>query len=280
MPWKINMNRIVFVGTGGGRHAVSSQIRKTGGTFVEMDGIRFIIDPGPGSLVYSRALGLEPEKWDGIFLSHYHIDHSGDVNALIDGMKGPHDHSEKRGIFLVAEEHCLQMKKDINEYPRVSRYHQNMVGDLHASKPDEKIKIGGLLAETTKTNHSVPNIGFRVSGAKSIGYPSDGAYFRGQEKYFEGCDALLLNVLIPKGGEIRPNLHMSVDDAIKLIKAMSSKPKLVALRHISHWMLRSNLFKQAKILQDATGVKTMFPEDFMELNLENLRTRILPVKMA
>lgn len=272
------MNRLVFVGTGGGRHSMSSQTRKTGGTYVELGGMRFIIDPGPGSLVYSRALQLEPEKWDGILLSHLHIDHSSDANALLDGMKGPQGHNEKRDIFLVAEEHCLHMKKDYTEYPRVSMYHQNMVKDLHPVKPDEKIHIGKLRIETTKADHGEPSLGFMITGQKKVGYASDGAYFKGQEAYFEGCDVLLLNVIVPKGGEVRPHLHMSIDDAIRLLKAMSSKPKLAVLRHFSSWMLRANLYKQAKILQDAIGVRTLFAEDFMELDLDRLSTRILEPK--
>lgn len=272
------MDRIVFIGTGGGRHALSTQIRKTGGTYVELDGLKFIIDPGPGALVYSRMLGLEPEKWDGVLLSHFHIDNSSDTNALIDGMKGPQDNDEKREIFLITEEHCLRMKKDLNEYPRVSKHHQSLVKYPFAAKPDTKLKIFGLKIETTKTDHGVPCVGFKIIGSKTIGYAADGAYFKGQEEYFENCDVLILNVMVPKGGEVRPHLHMSIDDAIKLLKPMKSKPRLAVIQHFSSWMLRSNLYKQAKILQEASEVKSIFAEDFMEFNLSDFTTKILQAK--
>jgi phosphoribosyl 1,2-cyclic phosphodiesterase len=46
------------------------------------------VDPGPGALV--RALShvppLNPRELDAIVLSHKHLDHSGDVNALIEAM--------------------------------------------------------------------------------------------------------------------------------------------------------------------------------------------------
>lgn len=275
------MNRIVFVGTGGGRHAVSSQVRKTGGIFVELDGLKFIIDPGPGSLIFSRFLGLEPEKWDGILLSHYHIDQSSDANALIDGMKDPAPVGEEvaKEIFLIAEEHCIRMKKDLDEYPRISKFHQKLVKTLHAVRPGEVISLGKIKVKTTKTEHGAPNVGFMISGSLRIGYPSDGIYFSGQEKYFDGCDILILNVPVPKGGESRLKVYMSVDDAIRLVKSINNKPKLVVLTHFSPWMLRSNLFKQAKIMQDATGVKTIFAEDFMEVNISNFQTRILALKI-
>ena len=46
------------------------------------------VDPGPGALV--RALShvppCNPRELDAIVLSHKHLDHSGDVNALIEAM--------------------------------------------------------------------------------------------------------------------------------------------------------------------------------------------------
>lgn len=272
-------NRIIFIGTGGGRHSMASQVRKTGGTYVELDGMRLIIDPGPGALVYSHALQLDHEKWDGMLLSHYHIDNSSDANALIDIMKGAPTEGEKKDIFVVAEEHSIRMKKDTNEYPRISKYHQKLVKNLFPAKAGEKIKAGSLSIETTRTDHGMPCIGFVIRGSKSIGYAADGAYFTGQEDYFKNCDILILNTLVPKGGEIRPHYHMSVDGAIKLIKAMPSKPKLVVLTHFSPWMLRSNLYKQVKIVQDATGVRTIFAEDFMELDVDSFSTRTLQAKL-
>ena len=275
------MNRIVFVGTGGGRHAVSSQVRKTGGIFVELDGLKFIIDPGPGSLVFSRFLGLEPEKWDGMLLSHYHIDQSSDANALIDGMKDPAPVGEEvaKEIFLIAEEHCVNMKKDHDEYPRISKFHQRLIKNLHAAKPGQDISLGKIKVKTTGTEHGVPNVGFVISGSLRIGYPSDGIYYSGQEKKFDNCDILILNVPIPKGGQSKHKVYMSVDDAIKLVKSINSKPRIVILTHFSPWMLRSNLFKQAKIMQDATGVKTIFAQDFMEMDIRSLQTRILALKI-
>jgi phosphoribosyl 1,2-cyclic phosphodiesterase len=46
------------------------------------------VDPGPGALV--RALSAlppcVPQELDAIVLSHKHLDHAGDVNAMIEAM--------------------------------------------------------------------------------------------------------------------------------------------------------------------------------------------------
>ena len=58
------------------------------------------VDPGPGALV--RALTnvppCNPRELDAIVLSHKHLDHSGDVNALIEAMTS--GGFRRRGMLL------------------------------------------------------------------------------------------------------------------------------------------------------------------------------------
>ena len=70
-------------------------------------------------------------------------------------------------------------------------------------------------------------------------------------------------------------LRKHLDDAIALVKAIQKKPKLVVLSHIGPAMLRANLFKQEKILADATKCRVISASDFMELDLDALQTKVL-----
>ena len=77
-----------FLGTGGARWVVAKQIRSSGGFWLQADGTNIHVDPGPGALV--RALTQLPvcdlATLDAIVVSHKHLDHSGDVNAMIEAM--------------------------------------------------------------------------------------------------------------------------------------------------------------------------------------------------
>ena len=79
---------MVILGSGGARIVVAKQLRASGGIWFSLAGTRFLVDPGPGSLV--RMTGsrhrLDPTKLSGILLSHRHLDHSGDVNNMIEAM--------------------------------------------------------------------------------------------------------------------------------------------------------------------------------------------------
>ncbi len=251
--------RIIFLGTGGGMVTTFSQIRKTGGIYIELDGKRFVIDPGPGSLVHAQNLKLEPEKWNGILVSHGHVDHYSDASILLNGMKDP---------FIVAEEHCLQRTKDSEDYPCINKYHQNLAKYIYRVKAGDTVKMDNISIRTTFADHYSPTVGFIINSPVKIGYTSDGNYYPGQEKAFDGCDILILNTMLPKGELSEKKRHMNVDDAIRILRNMANKPKLAILTHFSLPMIRSNLYKQVKIVQDSTGVRTIFAEDFMEIDLD------------
>ena len=79
---------IRFLGTGGARFVVAKQIRASGGMWMRFGATQIHVDPGPGALV--RALSTtppqRPAELDAIVLSHKHLDHAGDVNAMIEAM--------------------------------------------------------------------------------------------------------------------------------------------------------------------------------------------------
>ena len=266
-------DRIVFLGTGGGKSVMFTQVRKTGGVYIELDGKKFIVDPGPGALIYAQKLKLRPEKWDAILLSHFHPDHCTDANVLLDGIS----HLGNKKPLLIAEEQCLKHNNKHESYHQcISNYHQALA-DVRAAKPGSRIAVNGLGIRVNRADHYDPTVGFTIAGSKQIGYPSDGTYYKGQGKGYD-CDVLILNILVPKGKKAKLFKHMSVDDAIKLIKAIKKKPKLVIITHFSFWMLRSNVWAQAKIIEKATGIKTIPAEDFMEVDLDTLKTRKLKEK--
>ncbi|MBI2076587.1 MAG: MBL fold metallo-hydrolase [Candidatus Aenigmarchaeota archaeon] len=252
-------NRLIFLGTGGGRHVMLAQVRKTGGIYVELDGKKFVIDPGPGSLVNARRIKLNPENWNGLFLSHVHPDNSSDADVLLDGMKEP---------FIVAERHCVKPSRDF--YPIVSKYHQEKA-NVYAVKEGDRIKVNGFDVFVTKADHYDPTAGFVIKGSKTIGYAADGVYYKGQERQFSDCDVLILNVLVPTKMKTEPHKHMSVDEAIKMVKKAKNKPKLIVIQHFSFWMLRADVYVQAKIIEKGTGIKTVAAEDFMEIDLDTLK---------
>ncbi len=257
--------QLTFIGSGGSGTMMRTQARRTGGLYFDLE-TKFVVDPGPGSLYNAISIGLEPEKMDGVLLSHMHVDHATDVNAYLDAMNQP---------FLIAEQHCVKDRKatkaKFDYYPCVAVFQQSK-SKVHAVKPGDKVSINSVEFTATKADHYDPTVGFRIkTEGLDVGYTSDGSYYKGMEKQFDGCKVLIANVIIPKGQDAKPHRYMSVDDLIKLINAMKDKPSLVIISHLNFWMLRANMWKQEKIVQDATKVKTIHAEDFMTVDLKTLQ---------
>ena len=81
-------NFIHFLGTAGTRFMMLSQRRSTGGIWFSYGGTIGVIDPGPGSLVKicEASPTLSPIDINTLILTHRHVDHSSDINALAEGM--------------------------------------------------------------------------------------------------------------------------------------------------------------------------------------------------
>ncbi len=248
---------ITFLGTGGGRFVVISQLRATGGWILEMDGEMLHVDPGPGALVKAKEYGIKLRKLTGILCSHAHPEHYTDLEMVMEAMTN--GCTQKRGV-LVGGENVVK-----GECPRVTPYHQNAVERVVALKPGQETEIGSVGVTATRTKHGEESgVGFVFRGSRTIGYTSDGEVYPGMEKGFRGCDVLVLNVLRARG-KTWPK-HMNVEDAAGLIKKV--KPKLAVLQHFGMTVLRAGPEKEAAWVQKETGIRTIAAWDGMKLDLE------------
>ncbi|MCK5473917.1 MAG: MBL fold metallo-hydrolase [Candidatus Aenigmarchaeota archaeon] len=246
------MDTICFVGTGGGRMATITQLRKTAGIFLELKGAKIYLDPGPGAIVHARAEKLPLEKIDCVLLSHKHIDHTNDAEVLIEAMtKGVR---ENKGILAAP-------KSTISE---LTEYHQAAPKKIIKIKPGDKFNIGDLNIESTKTTHTDKDgVGFKFFASKKISYVGDTVYSKDIARQHKGADILILNCLYlvndNKGKDVEFAKHMDLADAIKFVRDI--KPKLCILQHFGMGMILKKPWEKAKEVEDATGVKTIAARD-------------------
>lgn len=254
------MAKIIFLGSGGGRFVVLTQLRASGGIVLELDGEMLHIDPGPGALVRARQYGVRLNRLTGILCSHCHPDHYTDLEVVTEAMtRGA---KKRRGILLMGE-NVLNGSGDYR--PAISSYHLKVLEKYKTLKPGETASIGRLEIRATPTKHGDPKgIGFVIRGSEKIGYTSDTEYFPGLERHFEGCDVLIMNVLRPRDTEWPE--HMNTLQAEKFLKALKRKPELVIIQAFGMGMLRANPFREASWLEKRTGVKVIAAKDGQVVN--------------
>lgn len=264
------MNRIIFLGTGAGDEGMLLQLIRTSCIYCELDGVKFLIDPGPGTLVNLKENNINIFDLNGMLISHPHPDHYTDANAILTTF------INETGKFLVAEETCLKGNQDF--FPCVSKFHQAHTSKVFPMKADDSVEVSGLKITAIESKHYSPCTAFVIEGTKKISYVADGIYREENCKKFENSDIMILNTYIPFESEGAAEyyfmkkhgvLHMSVEDAIEIIKV--AKPKLAVIQHYNTKFLAAGTEKQAKIMEKASGIKIVAAKDSMEINLETLR---------
>ncbi len=258
---KTQQNKITFLGSGGGRVVFSSQIRNFGGFVINIGNHQIHFDPGPGALNSLAKNKLSPSKTDIVFVSHSHIDHANDINAIIDAMTMG-GVNESKGILISVPSVIKGTKKD---YPWLRKTYKNQLKKIYTLKSGDEIEIDNLKFHATKTFHDDPDcIGAVLNYNKiSIGYSSDTSFSKILKQEFKGVKILILNVLRP--GKDNWDTHLCTDDAIKIIDEV--KPELAILYHFGAKMINANPLYEARRVQRATGVRTVAAEDGMTVSL-------------
>lgn len=250
---------LFFLGTGGGRFATITQKRRTGGIRFLSKDLNMHLDPGPGALIYSLNMGLDPQKIMTMLVSHSHPDHYNNAEILIEAMTL--GMRKKRGI--VAAPNSVLFGNEVCG-PAISRYHQQMLEQVIEAKPGVGFDVGDTKVVATEAKHTDPEaVGFRFEtpDVGDIGYTSDTEFFEGIGKTYEGIRLLLLCVMRPSGNPWRG--HMTTEDAIKIVE--EAKPEMAVLTHFGMQMIFRGPVTEAKLIQQKTGVSTVAASDNMRI---------------
>jgi len=248
------------LGTAGARFVVARQLRSSAGTFLHLKGLSIMLDPGPGTLARCAASRprIDATKLDAVVLTHAHIDHSNDVNVLIDAMTA--GGFERRGA-LFAPQDCLE-----GEGAVVLRYLRPFLERIVTLEPAREYDIGRLRFRTSvRHRHSVETYGVRFDlDGRSVGFLVDTEYFPELAQSYAGCDVLVINVVRfqPSGGKIQ---HLSVPEAADIIAEV--KPRQAILTHFGMTMLKAKPWEVADRLTRQLGVEVKAASDGMTLDL-------------
>ncbi len=265
---------ITLLGTGGGRFATITQKRRTAGIRIITESLNLHLDPGPGALVHSVNMGLDPQKLDAVFVSHCHPDHYTDAEVLIEAMT--RGMTRKRGVLAAAK--SVLAGNEMCE-PSISKYHQQMPEQKFEAVHGLEFRVADLNVLVTEARHTDPDtVGFRFETKKfgAFAYTSDTEYFEGIGKYYKDVRLLLLCVMRPSGKPWKG--HMTTEDAIKIIE--ESSPEKAVLTHFGMQMIFKGPANQAKLIEEKTGVPTVAAVDGMQISFgENITTQIKGVKV-
>ncbi len=255
---------ILFLGSGGARFVVARQLRASGGMWMRFGDTQIHVDPGPGALV--RALNhvppCNPRELDAIVLSHKHLDHASDVNALVEAMTS--GGFRRRGMVLAPPD---AVEGDPVVLPYAQRYVER-IERLHPSSGP--YRVGGVEIFTSMQHvHAVQTQGLHfVYEDLRVAYLPCGRYFEGLGADYarRQPDVLVINVL-----RYRDELdvdHLTWFHARDIVAEI--RPKVVVFQHFGTKMLEADPPALAQQLEDELGIRAIAAYDGLRLDLETV----------
>ena len=247
-----------FLGTAGARVVVFKQLRASGGIWVSLNGVNLLIDPGPGTLV--RALSarprLDPLQLDGILLTHRHLDHSADVNVMIEAMT--EGGWRKRGVLFAPED-------ALEDDPVVLRYLRGFLEGIEVLREGGEYHLKGLsFFVPLRHRHPGETYGVFLIEPKRIAFITDTLFFPQLIDAYQGAEVLVINVV--RAGERKDHIqHLTLSDAEALIEGI--RPQRAILTHFGMTMLQAKPWEVAERLTQRTGCEVLAARDGMSVSL-------------
>ncbi len=249
---------ITFLGTAGARFVVIRQLLASGGVWLHLGNTQILLDPGPGSLVQVAKRKLDPTKLDAIILSHKHLDHSGDINIMIEAMTD--GGTKKRGkVFAPADA--------LEQDPVILSYLLSYPESIQVLTEGESYEINDVSFKTPiRHKHPVETYGFVFQTPRhTFSWITDTRYFEDLASHYQG-DLLVINVVRLNPGA--PLDHLSLPEAKSIVQKV--KPRAAILTHFGMTMWRAKPWELAEKLTQETGVAVVAARDGLTFDLAQL----------
>jgi phosphoribosyl 1,2-cyclic phosphodiesterase len=240
------------MGTAGARFMVARQVAASGGLFLEEGDTRLALDPGPGAIVQYAQRGIDLTTIDAIVLSHRHLDHSGDVNVMLEGMTdGGFQHRGR--LFCPADA--------LDDDPVVFKYIRRFPREIVRLAPETSYAVNGLSFTTSGRHvHQAETFGFRFG--EKLGWVTDSGFYEAIAAQHK-AEVMVIHTVLR---DCIPTLpHLCIADAERIIR--DARPRLAFLTHYGMTVWRANPAEVAERLSQRLGIDVRAAHDGLSIDL-------------
>ncbi len=201
--------------------------RNSAGYFIEIADARLLLDCGAGTVPAMARYGLDWENLTHLFISHFHVDHCGELAALMFAFKYGRRTTRNQPLTLVAprgiETVMAGLKQAFGEnlftpkFPFAVRVVE--AGESLALSSDAQLRVA-------KTPHTEESLAVRVEHqGKVICYTGDTDVSDELPDFFNGADVLISECSFREHRAGVP--HLAVRDVARMASAAQVKRLVV-----------------------------------------------------
>ncbi len=237
---------------------VPSLKRSSPSNYLKIGGTEILVDCGPGTLRQLEKARLDYKKIDCIFLTHFHIDHISELNAIIQALNWTPNFDRKKDLILVGPVGFKKLYKSylepISGKPRPNTYH------IKIKEIKRDLKFRRLMVECVRTIHTSASIAYKFKeNNKTLVISGDCDYDDNLVKFSKDCDILLLECSYPNIMKTKGHL---IPKECGLIAKEANVKKLVITHLYPTFSDKIRLNQTRRIFKN-----TSLARDMMKINL-------------
>jgi ribonuclease BN (tRNA processing enzyme) len=201
--------------------------RNSSGYFIESPGVRMMMDCGAGTVHALARYGLPWERMTHLFISHFHVDHCGELAALFfafrHGMKG----KRAEPLTLMAASGIDRVMGGLKAAFGENLFDPKFPLNVRTVSPGDRVELSeNCSLAVEKTPHTEESLAARVEhGARAICYTGDTNYSDEVSRFFKGAGLMISECSFRERRE--GVLHLSIKDAAKMAARAAVEKLLV-----------------------------------------------------
>lgn len=214
------------------------------------------VDPGPGAFVYLKELGIDFKTIDLIVLSHIHLDHTADVNTLIEACT---DGGRRKELTLFCPKSAVEGDDRI-----VLPYLRRRLKGLSFLEENRVLRCKGVRVRALMkhTHHGAETYGLTFN--ERVVYMTCGRYEeRMLDLYPDEPELLIVNTTFYRRREGVD--HLSVEEIREFLRV--KRPKRTIITHFSMEMHERDPERVALELSEELGLEVISAKDSMIIDL-------------
>ena len=209
--------------------------RNSAGYFLELPDARLMLDCGAGTVHALARYGLPWEQITHLFVSHFHVDHVGEIASLFSAFRYGMKTTRTEKLTVIGPSGLDRVMDGLGTAFGSNLFEEKFPVELRMLTAGERIELGpDSTLSVAKTPHTPESLAVRIeSGGRAVCYTGDTAYSDQLASFFSGADLLVSECSFREPRE--RVAHLSVKEAAQLA-TRSSVAKLI----VTHFYFEVN----------------------------------------
>jgi ribonuclease BN (tRNA processing enzyme) len=205
--------KLTILGSG---TVVPSGTRNSAGYFVELPDARVMMDCGAGTVHALARYGLPWEQMTHLFISHFHVDHVGELAALFLAFRHGMTTDRSAPFTIVGPRGLDQVMDGLKLAFGSKLFDTKFPLTVRMVSPGQHLELGGdSTLSVMKTPHTNESLAARIeSRGRVLCYTGDTAYDEELTRFFLSADVLISECSFREPRKGGP--HLSIGEAARL----------------------------------------------------------------